>query len=119
MAGPTSVGGSTLRYGLPRLDDGTGAGVKAINEDWFSTPITQPNIPTGMVLPIDILFSIDTNAKVEITVNGTDYQRLNSDQNIPAKSASLFGFLLDNNSQFNIRSPTALTVDLVLVASQV
>jgi len=119
MAGPPSKGGSTLKYGLPQLDDGTGAGAKGININWFTTNLTYPGIPTDMVFPLRIFFSIDTNAKVEITRDGTNYFRLNSDQIITAKSAFEFGMIIDNTSTFNIRSPTALTVEFAVVIGEI
>jgi hypothetical protein len=88
-------------------------GAKTQNTDWITdaTPITEAGT---LILQI----SLETAVVVEITLDGTNYELINTDgAALTAKVLHRFEIDVDNTMTFNIRTPDAagVTIRKVLI----
>lgn len=76
---------------------------KAQNVDFFDSDL---NIVKDGINDVVVFISLDTSVKIEVTLDGTNYDTINEDLSLTADSLYEFGFKLKKADAFNIRTPT-------------
>lgn len=101
---------NTTRSGLPILDDGTGAGVKAADQKWFTSDIVDSSLPPGLTRKQKIHFAINTPSIVQYTLDGTNWVNFNNGNPIDAHNGFMFPYFARSTDTINIRAKEAVTV---------
>jgi len=102
---------NTIFSGVPILDDGTGAGVKTAQEEWFTTDVSDALVPTGLTREQFIHFAIDTDSAVQYTLDsGANWINFNSGAVISANDGFIFSYFVRAGDLINIRATQAVTV---------
>lgn len=70
------------------------------NTDWYSTDIT-PSSP--FVVGLAFCISLNTSSVVEVTLDGTNYSKLNGGTALTANSLYIFELLVTSGQSINIR----------------
>lgn len=81
----------------------TPATVKAANADFFASDLSITKEGLSEVI---VTISVDTAVAIEVTLDGTNYDTINSGQALVADSIYAFSFILLKADAFNIRTPT-------------
>jgi len=92
---------------------GEASGAKAQNEEWLASdfePGTRANKALRLILQIAISVQ---DAIIEITLDGTNFDALNSGVALTQGNVFTFDIFVKNGDKFNIRTPTGggTTVD--------